>query len=361
MLRFLLGMFTLLSPIFHTNSGNTWREHIEAVWKFLTEHYIVTSDKPIYRSQVHVWFDPKCTFEQLQSLAASIIHFEPAFEALAPVTPEHIPDRSNWLYSHELASRGHGRTGAIEFMVEHAVEEDQLVEMMQNPASKAFAWNFLDYKRDRLIECRRCPSFLTADEAFSWIELIMSFIRAAMQLQGPVEVLPSLPRNLRGLRDYLTGWGMVSQPMGPPPPRRPRGRSDSAARGIWQMDWPGPASQNAEAARDPNVAAQTAALDRLWYGHRMYDGFEPIVHVGGPGFEIMGTPDHIRMIRSVVGQILADLAASSARLHPGQREYIDNNLDMELARLRVHQGPMSPAIIAAAQRGFFGPGGRLGG
>ncbi|EGX88971.1 hypothetical protein CCM_09018 [Cordyceps militaris CM01] len=89
--------FENISPIFRVHRDSRWREHVTKMWSFLSENYQITANKSC-GTHVHVSRAKGYSIEDLKRICASIIHFEPAFEALLPVdrlSNEYA--RSNWL------------------------------------------------------------------------------------------------------------------------------------------------------------------------------------------------------------------------------------------------------------------------
>ncbi|THC91275.1 hypothetical protein EYZ11_009252 [Aspergillus tanneri] len=132
----------------------------------------------------------------------AIIHFEPAFEALVP--PERRGNeysRSNWLDNPQLGYQNLSRDQSIE-LIESRNTTDEIIGIMNPNQSKYFGWNFLPLKTFRTIEFRRGSASLSANDAFTWVELAMSFIQAAM-IQPSSQQLLRYPRTIGGLKDFI--------------------------------------------------------------------------------------------------------------------------------------------------------------
>ncbi|KAB8269043.1 hypothetical protein BDV30DRAFT_230136 [Aspergillus minisclerotigenes] len=131
----------------------------------------------------------------LKKICQSIIHFEPAFEALLPedrLSNEYA--RSNWL---DNANFGH-----------RSLSRKQRIAAIQRSSSMRelmFGWNFLYLLNspNGAIEFRRGAACSSAQQAFVYIEIAMSFIEAAIQLGSP-ENLERAPGTVDGLKQFIS-------------------------------------------------------------------------------------------------------------------------------------------------------------
>ena len=131
--------------------------------------------------------------------ARAIIHFEPAFEALMlPKRHGNEYARSNWLDNSQLAYRNLSREQTID-LIETMKTTDEIIDIMNPNQSKYFAWNFLSLKTYKTIEFRRGSASLSSNDTFMWVEIVMSFIQAAMYLQQ----IQNYPKTTGGLMGFL--------------------------------------------------------------------------------------------------------------------------------------------------------------
>ncbi|KAJ5125959.1 hypothetical protein N7526_008136 [Penicillium atrosanguineum] len=103
------GGLESISPIFRVHENSTWRQHIEFLWNFLRTDFQVNANTSC-GTHVHLSRAGGYSIADLKKICQSIIHFEPAFEALLPedrLSNEYA--RSNWLdntnFGHQNLSR----------------------------------------------------------------------------------------------------------------------------------------------------------------------------------------------------------------------------------------------------------------
>jgi len=109
---------------------------------------------------------------------------------------------SNWLMSWDFAPSGRSRPESIE-LIECASTLTNVAAIMQrNEPLGKFSWEFTQQgQRQRTIDFYRCPACHTAEEAISYPEFTMCFIRAAMLCSR--DQLLTIPSNAGGLRWFL--------------------------------------------------------------------------------------------------------------------------------------------------------------
>lgn len=191
----------MVSPILEVSPGEPWREHVAATWRYLQEFYHISSDYSC-STHIHISLLPHYTVDDLKRIASSIIHFEPAFEALVP------PDRrdnenvkSNWLDSANLARKGRSRAASIA-AIEAVGRCTEIMDLMETRYDKSFAWNFWSLLEKGTIEFRKPPASLTMAEALSWAEMTLNFVQAAIKYGSP-ERLAKVPATIKGLNWFL--------------------------------------------------------------------------------------------------------------------------------------------------------------
>ena len=196
-----LGPLEMISPIFDVYPLSGWRRHVIATWNFLEQHYAITTGDSC-STHIHVSLVPHYDLKDLKRVAVSIIHFEPAFEALMPEARRGNPFcQSNWLDSPRLAPAGLSRSESIA-EIERKLDAYHVIASIQNGGDKCFAWNFESLKEHSTIEFRKPPASSSADEALSWAELALNFIQASLKY-GTSRRLKMIPSTIRGLRWFL--------------------------------------------------------------------------------------------------------------------------------------------------------------
>ncbi|KAJ5708166.1 hypothetical protein N7488_007967 [Penicillium malachiteum] len=109
----LLGGLESISPIFRAHENSTWRRHIEFLWNFLGTDFQVNAN-PSCGTHVHLSRAGGYSLADLKKICQSIMHFEPAFEALLPedrLSNEYA--RSNWLDNANFGHRNLSRKQSI--------------------------------------------------------------------------------------------------------------------------------------------------------------------------------------------------------------------------------------------------------
>ncbi|KAN0074047.1 hypothetical protein V8E54_007984 [Elaphomyces granulatus] len=200
----------VISPLLRSHPGSTWRNDVRALWGFLSQRYNVSGNANC-STHVHVSRAEDFTPSELKCIAQAIIHFEPAFEVLVP--PERRGNRysrSSWIDNPHLACRNLSRDQSID-LIESLNTVDQIIEVMNPDLSKYFGWNFLPIRTLKTIEFRRGSVSLTSDDTFMWVELAMSFIKAA-SIQNSPQQLRQYPRTTGGLKAFIQNAYLPTQP-----------------------------------------------------------------------------------------------------------------------------------------------------
>lgn len=148
--------------------------------------------------------EPKFTCGELKRLAQAIVHFEPAVEALVPADRRgNKYVKSNWLdnpsFGHVLKTRAEATA-----LIENVNNIDELVQLMEQRFDSNYAWSFetvRDVSRPT-IEFRKPPVSRTPEQALSWAEFVISFVKASLRTPS-VERLGEVPPTLGGLRWFL--------------------------------------------------------------------------------------------------------------------------------------------------------------
>ena len=137
-------------------------------------------------------------------MCQSIIHFEPAFEALLP--PDRLSNeyaRSNWLDNANFGHQKLTRQQSMD-MIQSAPTIRDLVLMMNPNHDKMFGWNFLYLLQGPTgtIEFRRGAASTSLSDVFMWIEVAMSFVQASIDL-GSRENLSRTPPTVGGFKFFI--------------------------------------------------------------------------------------------------------------------------------------------------------------
>lgn len=241
----------MISPIFNAYPGSGWRRHVIATWNFLEQHYSITTNDSC-ATHIHVSLVPNYDLKDLKRLAVSIIHFEPAFEALVPEARKGNPFcKSNWLDSPRLGRAGLSRSESIA-EIERKLDAYHVIGAIQLCDDKFFAWNFDSLNQHNTIEFRKPPASSNADEVLSWAELTLNFIQASLKY-GTWPRLRRIPSTIKGLRWFLE---QICVPGMNVPSRLDRiwaGKDENAASEPWV--WP-----RSKTARDMDMAAHLRKL-----------------------------------------------------------------------------------------------------
>lgn len=200
----LLGGLESISPIFRVHENSTWRRHIEFLWSFLRTDFHVNANTSC-GTHVHLSRTGGYSLVDLKKICQSIIHFEPAFEALLPedrLSNEYA--RSNWLDNANFAHQNLSRKQSIA-AIQRTSNMRELILLMNPNHDKMFGWNFLYLlsSPNGTIEFRRGAACISAQQVFVYIEVAMSFIEAAVQLGTP-EHLEKIPGTVGGLKRFIS-------------------------------------------------------------------------------------------------------------------------------------------------------------
>ncbi|KKK21627.1 hypothetical protein P175DRAFT_0532266 [Aspergillus ochraceoroseus IBT 24754] len=131
-----------ISPIFRVHENSSWRQHIEFLWNFLRTDFQVNANTSC-GTHVHLSRAGGYSLADLKQICQSIIHFDPAFEALLPedrLSNEYA--RSNWLDNANFGHRNLSRKQSIA-VIQRASSMRELVLLMNPDHDKMFGWNFL--------------------------------------------------------------------------------------------------------------------------------------------------------------------------------------------------------------------------
>lgn len=193
----------MISPLFVAYPGSTWRTYVEATWKSLEKSYAIKTSTEC-ATHIHVSVANGYSLKELKKIAQTVIHFEPAFNALVPhsrLPPVNHYAKSNWLDSDELAKANRPRAESVNY-IGTIQSLNNLLEVMQPDQDRHYAWNFRAYERYRTIEFRLPPPASSADESLAWAELAMTVIQAGIR-HGTPEKLIRVPPTVGGLRWFL--------------------------------------------------------------------------------------------------------------------------------------------------------------
>lgn len=198
-----LGGLESISPIFRVHEKSAWRSHLEIFWRFIETDYNVSVNASC-GTHVHLSRVGGYSLTDLKKICQCVIHFETAFEALVPenrLGNEYA--RSNWLDNTNFAYKNLSRRQTIE-RIEDTSTINELVLLMNPNENKFFGWNFLYLLNNpnRTIEFRRGSGCTSAQQAFVWIEIAMSFIEAAVQLKSRRH-LERMPGTVGGLKSFI--------------------------------------------------------------------------------------------------------------------------------------------------------------
>lgn len=112
--------------------------------------------------------------------------------------------RSNWLDNANFGHRNLSRKQSIA-AIQRSSSMRELILLMNPNHDKMFGWNFLYLLNspNGTIEFRRGAACTSAQQAFVYIEIAMSFIEAAVQLGSP-ENLETAPGTVGGLKQFIS-------------------------------------------------------------------------------------------------------------------------------------------------------------
>jgi Putative amidoligase enzyme len=200
-----IGGLELISPILYVFPKSSWRSDVTATWNFFEKEYNIKDylGKSDNGTHIHISLQPAFDLQDLKRLASSIIHFEPAFEALMP---EHRRGNahaiSNFLGSPHLQRQGRSRSESI-VDIERTTDIPSLFRLIQGYKSNSFSWNFHSlFEPKHTIEFRQPPAATTLAESLSWAELTLNFVQASLQ-EGQSSRLRNFHPTVRGLRSFL--------------------------------------------------------------------------------------------------------------------------------------------------------------
>ncbi len=206
----------LRSPNIEVTNDPNWREQIRITWTFLYRNYVIKPDMNshtfIHVSLARGGARPGGSIMDLQDIkkiAQCVIHFETALQVLIPQTRrgDHSA-MSNWIDNDKFLEKAFSRRKAIE-MIESCNSTREVVELtspdkLLRPWTDqiCFSWNFRTLSKYKSIEFRSAGTDLGSDTATAWAELVLLFVRAAIQISGP-EFLRQIPANVGELKKFL--------------------------------------------------------------------------------------------------------------------------------------------------------------
>lgn len=199
----------IISPILRFQEKSTWRHHVQTLWTFLGGDYEVSADATC-STHVHVSKAEGYTPDQLKRLAQAVIHFEPAFEALVPSERrKNEYARSNWIDNKNFGYKRLSRADSIA-LLEQCTTVREVINLMNPDGSKYFGWNFQAIPKYSTVEFRRGAASTSANDVFSWVELAVSFVNAALKLRTASD-LRNFAGNIGGLTAFIE-VGVVEGP-----------------------------------------------------------------------------------------------------------------------------------------------------
>lgn len=175
-----LGGLENISPIFRAYPGSVWRGHIEVMWRYLREVFHVEANDSC-GTHVHHSIAEGYTLQNLKQVAQTIIHFEPALEALLPESRRgNEYSRSSWIDNRNFGYKNLNRRQSMK-LIDDCSNISELVVLMNPDHDKMFECNFLYLLNNRngTIEFRRGAASTNVIDVFVWVEFAMSFVQAA--------------------------------------------------------------------------------------------------------------------------------------------------------------------------------------
>ncbi|KAL9078551.1 MAG: hypothetical protein Q9157_002542, partial [Trypethelium eluteriae] len=192
----------IVSHILLLYTTSKWRADVEALWSFLNGEYIVTANNNC-STHVHISLAKGYSVSDLKNLAASVIYFEPALEALVPPNRRgNEYARSNWIDNANFGYKKKLRSESIAMIMKCGIDEE-VINLMNPRGERYFGWNFLALRKYKTIEFRRGAASLSVRDAFMWVELAVSFVLAALRL-GSAQELTAIPATVGGLRAFMS-------------------------------------------------------------------------------------------------------------------------------------------------------------
>jgi hypothetical protein len=232
----------MLSPVFDVVPHSPWKHHVKSIWKFLSDNYRIAKCDEFY-TRISLQLNPIYTLTELKRIASSIIHFETAIEPLQPENPND-PDNapSIWLHSPPLARSCRSRSASIRY-IDECSTWPELRNMINDPWFGGFghyAWKFSGFNSTGFITFYKLPPYPRPPQLFSWAELTMAFILAAIRYGSP-DYLRRCAHDVGSLKDFV-------------------GRVDIPGDGPHHLDriWEG---ISLNAAREPMVRTSLTDID----------------------------------------------------------------------------------------------------
>ena len=192
----------MTSPILRPYPGSTWRQQVQATWRFLGEHYRVNTNE-CCSTHVHISVHRGFSLRNIKNIAQCALHFEPALEVFVPAERRYnYYSKGNWINNTNLAGRNLSRIDSVA-KIEACETRSQVRRLMHPNADRYFGWNFDSLKKLNTIEFRKGAGSRTAGEALAWAELAMRFVLSAMRSNVTPEFLRKIPPNIHGLHWFL--------------------------------------------------------------------------------------------------------------------------------------------------------------
>jgi Putative amidoligase enzyme len=162
------------------------RAHVEEVWRILSPAYLIQTNQTCGR---HVHISPpgneEWGIESLKSICRSIQYFETAFEVIVPrARRSNEYAKNNWAKNPKLRCKT--RVQCFRLVVQCSNNID-IMNLMNHDGDRYYGWNFMNlvYGGTMIIEFHRGPGVTEAEQCLSWVEVAVTFIRAAKSVGTP--------------------------------------------------------------------------------------------------------------------------------------------------------------------------------
>lgn len=193
-----------------------WRSFKDSMWDFLETNYDVAVNE-CCGTHVHVSTVGGWTLDTLKNMCHSIIHFEPAIEAILPSDRRgNEYAKSNWVDNPHFARKNLGRKGSMA-LIQRCTNIRDLVALMhpgEGGFDKMYGWNITYINksaREGTAEFRRGSASTNFSDALMWMEFAMAFVVSAIN-KGTIENLQKVPATLGGLKWFVEDAARSSGP-----------------------------------------------------------------------------------------------------------------------------------------------------
>lgn len=195
----------LISPTYDVSPCSTWRNKVNATWRFLDENYIISKSE-VGATNLHVSYLPNLDDGGRMRTAWCALYFEAAIGSLAPGPAgreSFVKLNSQSCYLSTIPSDKILQT--IKTRVENGGSIGRIMNDKDGASeSKMYRWNF---RLNGSLEFRLPHGCVSAVEVLGWAEFVLIFVRAAYTIKKPEDLDVYSARRMDELMLFLRDRG----------------------------------------------------------------------------------------------------------------------------------------------------------